>query len=119
MDILCKKNLQLKELKLYIRNIIRCQGTVALLYTRKQDNQFNTIIKCCIFLQVNYLQIIQRTSVIQSNLQDKPNIYSSSCISPQKHNQYLQRPLKPQNVSLLLIFHLMRQKLTLSLQSNN
>ena len=45
------------ELQLYTNNTTRCLGIVVTYSEKKQDHQFNTIIKCYTFLQVNYLQI--------------------------------------------------------------
>ena len=53
---------------------------MALLSKRRQYNQFNTLIKCSTFLQVDHPQIIQQASVPQINLQDQPNLYSSLCL---------------------------------------
>ena len=83
---ICKKNIQLSELQLYTNNIARCLGIMFILSASRQDDQFNTLIKCSNLLQLYDLKITQQTSVIKSNLQAQPNIYSSSCIPP-KHTQ--------------------------------
>ena len=51
---------------------------------RRKDHQFNTIINFYTLLPVHYIQITQQASVTPSTSQAQPNIYSSSCIPPQK-----------------------------------
>ena len=70
------------ELQLYINNIARFLGIVVIFYSRIQDYQFNTLIKCYTFLLVYYLQITQQYSIIQIALQSQPNFDSSPCLPP-------------------------------------
>ena len=51
--------MQLKELQLYIINIIRYLGIAVILSESRQDHQLNTIIEFFYVLQVYYLKIKQ------------------------------------------------------------
>ena len=53
--MLYENNLQLTELQFYINKNARCLGKLDLISKRRQNIQLNTIIKCCTFLQVDYL----------------------------------------------------------------
>ena len=47
-------------------------GILVLLSASIQDHQLNNIIKCSTFLQVDYIQITQQSSVTQITLQFQP-----------------------------------------------
>ena len=63
---------------------------MVLLSARRQDNQFNTIINCSPYLQVDYLQIKQQESVTRITLQAQP-IFTPNHVSLHK---YTIRPYK-------------------------
>ena len=63
-----KKNLQLTELQLFINNIASFLSILFVLSARRQDFQFNTLIKCFTFFKFSYLKITQQSSALQSTL---------------------------------------------------
>ena len=78
-----QNNLQLTQLQLYIKNIVRCIGIVYLLYKRRKDHQKKLSSSVIQLLQVNYLQIkriFNNTLVSIHNLQAH-KMYSLLCLS--------------------------------------
>ena len=71
-------------LKFSINNIVRCLVIVVILSPMRKYHQFNTLIKCSTFLQVDYLHNSQQASVTQSTLQAQP-IYIYHRVSLHKH----------------------------------
>ena len=79
--MLCKKDLKLTELQLYINNIAGFLVIVFLLSLNRQYHQFNTLIKYSTFLKVDFLQI--------TTAFDKPLIFTKIPEHYPNPNQYL------------------------------
>ena len=86
------------ELQIYIKNIAGCLGIVNIISIRRQDHQYNILIRCDYHftsqLSTNYINFQQRSDFKIKTEQYTPppkKLYTSLCIPPQTHDTDLMR----------------------------